>query len=247
MRDAAARNSYSHPINITWLLDGDLITKPDRSLSMKRRHTSSRFSPIENYNVDELSESFEPPLPSPTPQRAIVSNFAMSSCPGKRVRLDEGIYTSKPAIDRDLRTDLLRISDSGIKTIVNLLSDEELESIGVSWVNYRRICMELGIYIIRLPLEEGKSPNSCEDMERLLKELESIGGNVLCHCRGGIGRAAVIACCYLLRKRLVQTPVESVAHLREKRSPKAVETEEQSDFIIKYFSFLQKMRGTISK
>jgi protein-tyrosine phosphatase len=249
MREVTRRTSASHPITITWLLDGDLLSKPNRTLSTKqRRHTSAKFSPIENISLGEDDEDLEEQdISPPRPQRAILSNFALSSCPGKRVRLDDGVVAAKPGVDRDLKTDLVRISHSGIKTIVNLLSDEELEYLGVSWKDYRKICIELGIYVIRLPIVDGKPPDSCEDVEKILKEIEAIGGNVLCHCRGGIGRAATIACCYLLRKRLVQTPVESVAHLREKRSPKAVETEEQHEFLIKYFAFLQKMRGTISK
>jgi protein-tyrosine phosphatase len=246
MREVTTRTSASHPITITWLLDGDLISKPNTTLSTKQtRHASS---PIENISLGEEDEdSEEQDLNPPKPQRAILSNFALSSCPGKQVRIDDGVVAKKPGVDRDLKTDLVRISNAGIKTIINLLSDEELEYLGVNWSDYRKICIELGIYVIRLPIVDGKPPDSCEDVERILKEIETIGGNVLCHCRSGIGRAATVACCYLLRKRLVKTPVESVAHLREKRSPKAVETEEQHEFLIKYFAFMQKMRGTISK
>jgi hypothetical protein len=53
---------------------------------------------------------------------------------------------------------------------------------------------------------EGSTPAHPSELEPILRRMETVmkDGNVLVHCRGGLGRAGVVACCYLLRSGLLK-------------------------------------------
>ena len=86
------------------------------------------------------------------------------------------------------------------------------------------------------------------------------GSAVLVHCRGGVGRAGIIACCWMLRLGLCgwlelrqadasdsELVDDATIHLierlisvvRRRRSPKAIETYEQVRFLVDYVRFLR--------
>jgi len=75
-----------------------------------------------------------------------------------------------------------------------------------------------------------------EKMMAIAKE----GRNILCHCRGGVGRAGLIACCYLLKCGYTKKYSEAIKIVRAQRSPQAIETRKQEDFIANYSSWLKK-------
>jgi protein-tyrosine phosphatase len=140
-------------------------------------------------------------------------------------------------ISRDVCLDLDRIVSFGIKTIICCLDDKELAYLGAPWTQYGQEAERRNIHVIRLPIVEGKAPSSIEDVETVLKELDTKmgpGSHVLCHCRGGIGRAGVMASCYLIRQGICANAHDAIAMVRKRRSPKAIETIEQEQFIHKY-------------
>lgn len=55
----------------------------------------------------------------------------------------------------------------------------------------------------RLPIPEGLAPYSTAYLDthltRLINEYTLKGTSVLVHCRGGVGRAGVIACCWVIK------------------------------------------------
>jgi protein-tyrosine phosphatase len=74
--------------------------------------------------------------------------------------------------------------------------------------------------VLRIPIIEGSCPDSIEDVEHILDGVESIvesGANVLCHCRGGVGRAGLIACCFLLRRRYIVSADRAIQYVRIRR------------------------------
>lgn len=76
----------------------------------------------------------------------------------------------------------------GITTIVNCLNDSELKFLGAPIDEYIEAATRHGVRVLRLPVIEGAAPDSIEEIEVILVEMEKVlsgGKNVLCHCRGG--------------------------------------------------------------
>jgi protein-tyrosine phosphatase len=145
------------------------------------------------------------------------------------------------------------------------LDDEELELLGASWQVYLRSAQALGMDVLRLPVPEGLPPITPAYLDlhlsRLIQDYTLKGIHVLVHCRGGVGRAGVVACCWMARLGIcgwveenigsdatechphgpaVLTFVNTViGFLRKRRNPKAVETFEQVQFLVGYVEFLQ--------
>ncbi|KAJ1507562.1 hypothetical protein HMI54_004024, partial [Coelomomyces lativittatus] len=62
-------------------------------------------------------------------------NICLSSCPGKKVRLNVP-FGGRSSVRRELNVDLPRLAKMGVTTIVNCLDNEELEYIGAPWNEY---------------------------------------------------------------------------------------------------------------
>ncbi len=74
--------------------------------------------------------------------------------------------------------------------------------------------------VIQHPIVEGGPPSSMEAfvpiVHRVLNHL-SLGDSVLCHCRGGVGRAGLLASCVLLGAGICASPCEAIALVRKRR------------------------------
>lgn len=204
------RTSLSHPLNVSWI------------------------TPIENMMIDtnDIEKIY-----------LKIGKLALSSCPGKKVRLNTGPVNGRAVICRDLDIDLKRLSGYGIKTIVCCLNNAELSYLGSPWKTYSEKAKENDIEILRFPIIEGSCPDSIVDVDELMNEMckqVKEGKNILCHCRGGIGRAGLIACCYLLKLGYTQNSYDAIKIVRAQRSPQAIETRRQEDFIVEYAKWLKK-------
>lgn len=135
-----------------------------------------------------------------------IGNLLLSSCPGKKVRLS-GPVRGRGAICRDLGLDLDRIFSIGVRAVVCCLNDEELSYLGAPWSEYEREADRLGLEVYRLPMAEGFAPTNVQEMDAAMTSIVSDctmkGTNVLVHCRGGVGRAGLIACSWLLKMGFV--------------------------------------------
>lgn len=135
-----------------------------------------------------------------------IGNLLLSSCPGKKVRLN-GPVRGRGAICRDLGLDLTRIRSIGVGAVVCCLNDEELSYLGAPWDEYERQADRLGLDIYRLPMAEGFAPTNVQEMDAamtsIVQDCTLRGINVLVHCRGGVGRAGLIACSWLLKMGFV--------------------------------------------
>lgn len=171
---------------------------------------------------------------------------------------------------------------SSVHTVpCSCLDDTELEFLGVPWPEYERGAKKIGIDILRcvlqyflaaltiyilplssLPIPEGLPPLSPASLDVHLVDLihryTLQGFPILAHCRGGVGRAGLIACCWMIRLGLcgsiipnspegstdnlaqdVLSFVETVISLvRRRRSMKAIETYEQVKFLVEYVEYL---------
>lgn len=200
-----------------------------------------------------------------------LGNLMLSSCPGKKVRLT-GPVRGRSAVCRDLDTDLRRISQAGARCIVCCLDDEELEFLGIRWSDYVSSAHRAGMDILRIPLPEGLAPLSPQSLDESLTKLIDgytlRGVSILVHCRGGLGRAGLVACCWALkiglcgwinvdlsvspspgeaadgmethvRRDTLQLVERAITVVRRRRSVKAVETLEQVRFLTEYVDYLR--------
>ncbi|KAG0704686.1 phosphatases II [Suillus ampliporus] len=191
-----------------------------------------------------------------------LGNLMLSSCPGKKVRL-AGPVRGRSTVCRDLDTDLRRIREVGARCVVCCLDDEELEFLGIQWSDYVGSAHRAGMDILRIPLPEGLAPLSPQSLdESLTKLIEGYtmrGASILVHCRGGLGRAGLVACCWALkiglcgmdqpegtdgleshvRRDTLQLVERAIAVVRRRRSVKAIETLEQVRFLTEYVDYLR--------
>jgi protein-tyrosine phosphatase len=206
-----------------------------------------------------------------------LGNLMLSSCPGKKVRL-AGPVRGRSTVYRDLDTDLRHISQVGARCIVCCLDDEELEFLGIQWSDYVSSAHRAGMDILRIPLPEGLAPLSPQSLdESLTKLIDSYtmrGISILVHCRGGLGRAGLVACCWALkiglcgwinvdlspnpaegpdgseshvRRDTLQLVERAITVIRRRRSVKAIETLEQVRFLTEYVDFLREGAGRMGQ
>ncbi|ORZ10235.1 protein-tyrosine phosphatase-like protein [Absidia repens] len=171
-----------------------------------------------------------------------MGNLALSSCPGKKVRLT-GPVRGRAAINRDLDLDFTRMRSFGITTIVCCLEDSELDYLGASWELYAASAKTNGLQVLRLPMVEGSCPDTLEEVDTVINIVNSKiwkGENVLTHCRGGVGRAGLFACCWLINNTLCLSAERAIRFVRVRRSPKAIETMRQAEFVIHYAQFIAR-------
>jgi protein-tyrosine phosphatase len=134
--------------------------------------------------------------------------------------------------DRDLATDLDRIADWGAHLVLTLLQDHEMNLLRIP--NLGREVVRRNIKWVHLPIPDVSAPTADFDeqwpaqSERLRKKLRS-GAKIVVHCRGGIGRAGMIAARLLVE--LGNAPDVAIAKVRAARHPKAVETLEQERWV----------------
>ncbi|KAI8622118.1 protein-tyrosine phosphatase-like protein [Chytriomyces sp. MP71] len=175
-------------------------------------------------------------------ESGVYGNVALSSCPGKKVRLDTGPVNGRASINRDLDSDFARLASLNIKCVVCCLNDAELSYLGAPISKYLATAAKYDMQVIRIPIIEGSCPESISEVEGVIRLMDArlrTGVNVLVHCRGGVGRAGLIACCLLLSKGFVVNAERAIQFVRIRRSLKAIETMRQEDFISAFQRFLE--------
>jgi len=154
------------------------------------------------------------------------------------------------------------MKDLGVRCVVCCLDDEELEFLGASWSEYSSAAEEFVFDVLRIPIPEGLGPLTPLTLDthlsKLIKKYTLNGIPVLVHCRGGVGRAGLIACCWALklglcgwietgasspgmvRRDTLQLVERMIGSIRRRRSVKAIETYEQVKFLVDFVDFLRE-------
>ncbi len=134
--------------------------------------------------------------------------------------------------DRDLAADLDVIVDWNAAAVVTLVESHELESLQISSIGseVRRRHMEWH----HLPIEDVSVPDSAfeatwEHNSSRLRSLLEGGYNVLIHCKGGLGRAGMLAARLLVE--LGTDAVTAIDLVRAARDKKAIETTPQERWV----------------
>ncbi len=156
--------------------------------------------------------------------------FGVTFCPGKKAPGISGVLW-----DRDLDRDLTVLERIGVTVLAPLIPDAEMRMLGVpdllDEIRYHHMGVE------HFPFPDAGVPNDMAAFAAFIDRLVALlneGERVVCHCRGGLGRAGLVAACMLLRLERFQTPADAIAEVRRKRSPRAVETRAQERFIDAY-------------
>jgi protein-tyrosine phosphatase len=74
--------------------------------------------------------------------------------------------------------------------------------------------------VIQHPIVEGGPPSSIDAFEPIIDQVLSLlfsGASILCHCRGGVGRAGLLASCVLLASAVCALPGDAIALVRKRR------------------------------
>lgn len=138
-----------------------------------------------------------------------------------------------PRGDDGLKTELIRIRQHGIETIVSLLEDREAMLLGLA--KEGPLAKESGLLFLSYPIPDTHVPENIATFRRLVRGLadrlrggESIG----VHCRGSIGRSTVTVACTLIH--LGWEPKVALAAIAVARGFDVPNTEEQKCWILTY-------------
>ncbi|KAG0266413.1 hypothetical protein DFQ27_009789 [Actinomortierella ambigua] len=233
------KNSITHPINVSWMIPSwlNVLLQEDMRLPKGVRDLNDladreRLPDLMTPSLEEALARAQQRYPNWRPR----GNMGLCSCPGKKVRLD-GPVNGRAKIERDLDLDFARLQQLGCKRVICCLFDEELAFLGSPFPQYLQAATNHGIDVVRIPMVEGSTPETFIEMEAVLDKIDETtkaGDSVIAHCRGGVGRAAVVACCWMLRQGLIQDNRSVIAWVRRYRTSKAIETDEQEFYLEGY-------------
>lgn len=164
--------------------------------------------------------------------------LGLCHCPGKKVARG-GVHW-----DRCLEKDLQRLRrDYGVTTLVCLLNQAELAHFKLR--DYSRSVCAMGFSLAEFPILEMAAPDSVDKTTAFVREMVEMlarGETVVAHCRGGVGRAGLMAACTLLQVGSERTAGGAIDVVRKRRCKGAVESATQVRFIQKYAEKLKLER-----
>ena len=94
------------------------------------------------------------------------------------------------------------VKNKGINNVLIIMDDNEFD---VYEVDLKELYGQAGLIVHHIPFT---SPNSYEQIMKLLQELETCGQKVVAHCSGGKGRCGRVACAWLCKKWCL-TPLQA--------------------------------------
>lgn len=152
--------------------------------------------------------------------------IGITLCPGKT----DPAGMSGP-VERDLPTDLEAIRDWGATAVVSLVTDEEVDYLGVS--DLEKEVLDRHMEWWHAPIPDGEPPDPTFERRwavagEAIRDRLRLGFDVLVHCKGGLGRAGTVAARLLVE--LGGRPDEAIRRMREVR-PGAIENETQETHV----------------
>lgn len=153
--------------------------------------------------------------------------LGLTFAPGKK---GGSVYQPGVTHDRDLTDDMRTLAQDGANVIAPLLEDHEFPMLGLE--DYHGAADTFGLEVAPYSIPDGHAPHDPRDFAAYIDELMTYllnGRSVVVHCRGGLGRAGLSAACLLVQAGLDAD--DAIALVRETRSPHAIETPQQEQFI----------------
>jgi ADP-ribosyl-[dinitrogen reductase] hydrolase len=158
--------------------------------------------------------------------RSGYGSIGITFCPGKKDR-----HAATGAWDRDLDTDIKAIAAWNAAAVISLIEDHEfkllqVERLGEVVTAHRMEWLHLPIVDVSTPCAKFEDAwrTSGEVVRKRLRD----GLNVVVHCRGGLGRAGMVAARLLVE--LGVPAKEAILRVRRAR-PGAIETPEQKQHV----------------
>lgn len=133
------------------------------------------------------------------------------------------------------REKLGRLLDVGIRCIVNLMEEDELDHEGLPFTSYeedfRRLAAarSVEVDVLRFPIHDMKAPARVM-MRAILDAIDGCierGRPVYVHCWGGVGRTGTVVGCWLARHGIA-TGDEAIARIAELRQRDVVRRDRKS-------------------
>ena len=152
--------------------------------------------------------------------------IGITFCPGKKQAT-----AVTGGWDRDLGMDLDAIEAFGTSALVTLIEQHEIESLDVIGIGYETLkrnmdWLHLPIRDVSIPWQEFEAAWQLHGPG--LRSRLRAGFNVVVHCKGGLGRAGMIAARLLVE--LGTNPDDAIKEVRHVR-PGAIETSEQESYV----------------
>ena len=154
----------------------------------------------------------------------------MTFLPGKRG--PSRLYPGR-VFERDLRSDLADLQRLGVRRLVLLVEDHELERWGATEIV--RAAHGFDLDVVRRPIRDGGVPKSAAEMDEIVARIDEErrrGGDVAVACVGGVGRTGTVVACALVGQGL--DAAAAIGRVRATRHPQAVETADQQRFVADY-------------
>lgn len=159
--------------------------------------------------------------------------LGLSFAPGKK---DGG---SLFAWERDLAQDLDVLADSiGVKVVVSFLEDHEYELIRIP--SFFEEAGRRNIRVHRFPIQDRGVPDDKGALLALIETVDGLiaaGGNVMMHCRGGIGRTGLVAACLLVYRGF--SAERAIAIVKDTRVG-ALDQENQMTFVRDFEAWVRR-------
>ncbi len=142
-------------------------------------------------------------------------------------------------LDAEVRS----LRDAKATALVSLLTDAEVAELELQ--EEANSCRRHGIRFLSLPIKDRQVPTLDLGVVTILTELADelkAGGNVVVHCRRGIGRAALMAVCILLLLGLEEQQAWAV--VEEARRCPVPDKEEQRAWVRRFARSHQAVQDT---
>jgi protein-tyrosine phosphatase len=153
--------------------------------------------------------------------------LGLTFAPGKKGR---SVVQAGVTHDRDVYGDMQTLAASGAKVLAPLIEDFEFDMLGMDGYHAAAELNNLEVKAFAIPDQHapGRRADFAAFVDELMTDLLD-GRGVVVHCRGGLGRAGLAAACLLVQGGMAADG--AVALVRRTRSPHAIETSEQLQFV----------------
>ncbi|WP_071000062.1 cyclin-dependent kinase inhibitor 3 family protein [Methylobacterium sp. C1] len=155
--------------------------------------------------------------------------IGITFCPGKKGPSVFGAHR-----DRDLTVDVRAIRDWGASSVLTLIEPHEFDLLSVK--RLPDAVGDAGMVWHHAPIPDGSVPGPAFEaawrtIGSSISEQLRTGGAVVLHCRGGLGRAGMIAA--MLMVMLDEDPRQAIERVRSIR-PGAIETTDQLNYVVEW-------------